>query len=217
MRSTDGGGSQPNLMDLVAGVVAASTGHSKRYQRTWEEELGDSAEAKAAAEAWRAWGIERPGALLRKEWFGGAPARMFDWKSPPDPAIGQRYGFTYDEFTQWAWSGFKFTDDEFIDVWRDAGLMADEAAHLLNVARRLSRGGGFNAGRLAATAKVFKELGVALSPAQVWVLQNANQGQITKIRERFIGLRRVNYRRHEKLVAFYLYRKVIVWVASRRV
>jgi len=39
------------IMDLAAVHIAVATGHSKTFRRTWEDELGDTPEARAAAAA----------------------------------------------------------------------------------------------------------------------------------------------------------------------
>jgi hypothetical protein len=203
-------------MDVVSNVIAASTGHSTRYRRTWEEELGDSTEAKAAAVAWRAWDIERPGVLLRKEWFGGAPARLFEWTAPPDPAIKERYGFTYDALTHWVWWGFTFTEDEYIDQWLRVGLDAHTAASILNYARKTARRGRFNARRLANTAQRIRDLGLEVVPSKVWAFQNSNSRQIARVYDGFLGQLRLKTHRHDQLVAYAIYRKFGVFVAILR-
>ena len=80
MAQNDGGSNQVSqqVMDIVAVHLAVATGHSKTFRRTWEDELGDTPEARSAAATWRAWDIESPAVLLRGEWFGGAPARLFE-------------------------------------------------------------------------------------------------------------------------------------------
>lgn len=105
MAQNDGGGSQVSqqVMDLAAKHLAVATGHSATFRRTWENELGDSPEAIAAATAWRAWDIESPAVLLRKEWFGGPPARLFEWNSPPDPCMRELFGLTYLDVARDEW------------------------------------------------------------------------------------------------------------------
>ena len=216
MESNDGGGSAPNLIDLASNVIAASTGHSARYHRTWEEELGDSTEAKSAAAAWRSWGIERPGVLLRKEWFGGAPARLFEWNSPPDSVIRERYGFTYDTLTHWVWWGFTFSEDEYIDEWLRVGLDAHTSASILSYARKTVRGGRFNARRLANTAQRIREQGLEVVASKVWALQNSNSRQIARVYDEFLGPLHLKNHRHNRWVAYFLYRKFGVWIAQFR-
>jgi hypothetical protein len=203
-------------MDLASNVIAATTGHSARNRRTWEEELGDSAEAKAAAAAWRVWGIERPGVLLRKEWFGGAPARLFEWTAPPDPAIKERYGFTYDALTHWVWWGFSFTEDEHIDQWLRVGIDAHTAASILSYARKTARKGRFNARKLADTAQRIRDLGLEVVPSKVWVFQNSNSQQVARVYDEFLGPFCLKTHSNDQLIAYALYRKFRVWVATRR-
>lgn len=217
MEPTDGGGSEPKLSDIVAGAVAMSTGQTARYHRTWEEELGDSAEARAAAAAWREWGIERPGMLLRKEWFGGAHARLFDWMSPPDPALRTRYGFKYDEVAAWVWYGFKFTGDEHIDEWRRVGLNPEQAAQLLGVARRTAAGRLFDARVLADTAQRFRDLGLAFEARKVWVLQEATSEQIEKVVHVSLRPRWSAPRLHQSLLGFSPYRRLCLTLALKHI
>ena len=216
---TNGGGSQapqPTLTDFVSDVLAEATCQSWTYRATWEQVLGESEAARRATESWRKWGIERPGVLLRKELFGGAPARLFDWTSPPDPAIRQRYGFTYDALTHWVWSGFSFTEDEHINEWLRVGLDPNMAASILRYARRMSRNGEFNAGRLASTAKVFNDLGVKIAEPKVWMLQEATEKQIVRVHIRCLNPLRISTRLHDHLVRFSLYRKIGVWAVMMR-
>jgi len=217
MEPTDGGGSEPKLSDIVARAVAMSTGQTARYHRTWEEELGDSAEACAAAAAWRAWDIERPGILLRKEWFGGAHAQLFDWLSPPDPTLRKRYGFTYDEVAAWTWYGFNFTGDEHIDEWRRVELKPENAAQLLGVARRTAPHGVFNARVLADAARRVQNLGLPFEARKVWALQEATSEQIKHVVHLSLRPRWSVPRLHQSLLGYSRYRRLCLTLALKHV
>jgi len=182
MEPTDGGGSEPKLSDIVAGAVAMSTGQTARYRRTWEEELGDSAEARAAAAAWRAWDIESPAVLLRAEWFGGQIAHFYDWMNPPDPCIRALFGVTYLDIAREEWWELEWHSHVgFLQKLLASGLSPSKAASVLHVSQKLSRGRRLNTKRLIRTSTIFVQSGFPVHPRNIWILQNATLEQIEKL------------------------------------
>ena len=189
MEQNHGGGSQVSqqMMDLAAECVAVATGHSKTYLRTWEGQLGDTPEARSAAAVWRAWDIESPAVLLRKEWFGGPPARLFEWNSPPDPCMRELFGLTYldvarDEWWQLKWQGHV----KFLQKLLALGLSPAEAASVLRVAQKMSSGRPINTKALVRTARKYKKFGFHIHPENIWILQSATTPELKKLHDSVI-------------------------------
>ena len=175
------------MMDLAAVHIAVATGHSKTFRRTWEDELGDTPEARAAAAAWRAWDIESPAVLLRKEWFSGVPARLFEWNSPPDPCLRELFGLTYldvarDEWWQLNWQGHV----KFLQKLLALGLSPAEAASVLRVAQKMSLGRRINTKALVRTARKYKKFDFPIRFGNIWILQNATTSQVKKLHDEVI-------------------------------
>jgi len=175
------------VMDLAAVLTAVTTGHSKTFRRTWEDELGDTPEARAAAAAWQAWDIESPAVLLRAEWFGGQIARFYDWMNPPDPCMRELFGLTYldvarVEWWQLSWQGHV----ELLQKLLAAGLLPDEAASVLSVAQKLSSGRHINTKALVRTARKYKKFGFPIRFGNIWILQNATTSQVKKLHDAVI-------------------------------
>jgi hypothetical protein len=189
MAQNDGGGSRVSqqMIDIVAVHLAVTTGHSKTYRRTWEDELGDTPEARASAAAWQAWDIESPAVLLRKEWFGGPPARLFEWNSPPDPCMRELFGLTYldvarDEWWELKWQGHV----KFLQKLLALGLSPAEAASVLRAAQKLSSGRRINTKALVRTARKYKKLGFPIRFGNIWILQNATTSQVKKLHDEVV-------------------------------
>ena len=189
MEQNHGGGSQVSqqMMDLAAECVAVATGHSKTYLRTWEGQLGDTPEARSAAAVWRAWDIESPAVLLRKEWFGGPPARLFEWNSPPDPCMRELFGLTYldvarDEWWQLKWQGHV----KFLQKLLALGLSPAEAASVLRAAQKMSSGRPINTKALVRTARKYKKFGFHIHPENIWILQSATTPELKKLHDSVI-------------------------------
>ena len=189
MEQNHGGGSQVSqqMMDIAAECAAVATGHSKTYRRTWEDELGDTPEARAAATAWRAWDIESPAVLLRKEWFGGAPARLFEWNSPPDPCMRELFGLTYRDVASVEWWELKWQGHvKLLQKLLAAGLSPTEAASVLRVAQNLSSGRPINTKALVRTARKYKKFGFHIHPENIWILQSATTPELKKLHDSVI-------------------------------
>ena len=169
-------------MDLAAKLTAITTGHSKTFRRTWEDELGDTPEARAAAAAWRKWDIESPAVLLRAEWFGGQIARYYEWMNPRDPCMRELFGLTYldvarDEWWELKWQGHV----KFLQKLLALGLSPAEAASVLRVAQKMSSGRPINTKALVRTARKHKKFGFPVHPKNIWTLQNATTPELKKL------------------------------------
>ncbi len=189
MVQNDGAGSpvSQQMMDLAAKLTAVTTGHSATFRRTWENELGDTPEARSAAAAWRAWDIESPAVLLRKEWFGGPPARLFEWNSPPDPCMRELFGLTYldvarDEWWQLNWQGHV----KFLQKLLALGLSPAEAASVLRAAQKMSSGRPINKKALVRTARKYKKFGFPIHSKNIWILQSATTPELKKLHDSVI-------------------------------
>ena len=189
MAQNDGGARHPSeqVMDLAAKLTAVTTGHSATFRRTWEDELGDTPEALAAAAAWRAWEIESPAVLLRAEWFGGQIARYYEWINPPDPCMRELFGLTYldvarDEWWELKWHGHV----KFLQKLLALGLSPAEAASVLRVAQKMSSGRRINTKALVRTARKYKKFDFPIRFGNVWILQNATTSQVKKLHDEVI-------------------------------
>ncbi len=189
MAQHDGVARHPSeqVMDLAAKLTAVTTGHSATFRRTWENELGDTPEARSAAAAWRAWDIESPAVLLRKEWFGGPPARLFEWNSPPDPCMRELFGLTYldvarDEWWQLNWQGHV----KFLQKLLALGLSPAEAASVLRAAQKMSSGRPINKKALVRTARKYKKFGFPIHSKNIWILQSATTPELKKLHDSVI-------------------------------
>lgn len=172
------------VIDTAPEIIAATTGHGATYRHDWEDELGDTPEARAAATAWRAWGIDRPGVLLRAEWFGGQIARFYDWMNPPDPRLRELFGVTYLDIAREEWWQLEWrTHVKLLQQLMRSGLSASEAASILHVSQSLSRGRRINSRALVRTVRRFKKLGFSVEPRNIWVLQNASSRQIEALHD----------------------------------
>ena len=189
MAQNDGGGSQVSqqVIDLAAKHLAVATGHSKTYRRTWEDELGDTPEARAAAAAWQAWDIESPAVLLRAEWFGGQIARFYDWMNPPDPCMRELFGLTYLDVARVEWWELKWEGHvRLLQKLLASGLSPDEAASVLSVAQKLSSGRRINTKALVRTARKYKKFDFPIRFGNIWILQNATTSQVKKLHDEVI-------------------------------
>jgi len=212
MDSIDGGGSEPKLSDIVAGAVAMSTGQTARYRRTWEEELGDSAEARAAAAAWRAWDIESPAVLLRAEWFGGQIAHFYDWMNPPDPCIRALFGVTYLDIAREEWWELEWQSHVgFLQKLLASGLSPSKAASVLRVSQKLSSGRCLNTKRLIRTSTVFVQSGFPVHPQNIWILQNATVSQIKKLHAAVFFSPSGRNEWFEKRLSWSLFRQLVIF------
>ena len=189
MAQNDGGGSQVSqqVMDLAAKHLAVATGHSATFRRTWENELGDTPEARAAAAAWRKWDIESPAVLLRAEWFGGQIARYYEWMNPPDPCMRELFGLTYldvarDEWWELKWQGHV----KFLQKLLALGLSPAEAASVLRVAQKMSSGRPINTKALVRTARKYKKFGFPIHSENIWILQSATTPELKKLHDSVI-------------------------------
>jgi hypothetical protein len=189
MAQHDGGVRHPSqqLMDLATELTAVTTGHIAKYRRTWEDELGDTPEARAAAEAWRKWDIETPAVLLRAEWFGGQVARFYDWINPPDPRMRELFGLTYLDIAREEWWKLEWhTHVEFLQKLLASGLSPAEAASVLRAAQKMSSGRPINTKALVRTARRYKEFGFPIHSKNIWILQNATTPELKKLHDSVI-------------------------------
>ena len=189
MAQNDGCGSRVSqqMIDLVAVHLAVATGHSKTFRRTWEDELGDTPEARAAAAAWQAWDIESPAVLLRAEWFGGQIARFYDWMNPPDPCMRELFGLTYLDVARVEWWELKWQGHvRLLQKLLASGLSPDEAASVLSVAQKLSSGRRINTKALVRTARKYKKFGFPIRFGNIWILQNATTSQVKKLHDEVV-------------------------------
>ena len=189
MAQKDSGGSPVSQqeMDLVAECLAVATGHSKTFRRTWEEQLGDTSEARSAAAAWRAWDIESPAVLLREEWFGGQIARFYDWMNPPDPCMRELFGMTYLDVAGVEWWELKWQGHvKFLQKLLAAGLSPAEAASVLGVAQKMSSGRPINTKALVRTARKYKKFGFPIHSKNIWILQSATTPELKKLHDSVI-------------------------------
>ena len=189
MAQNDGGARHPSeqVIDLAAKLTAITTGHSKTFRRTWDDELGDTPEAHAAAAAWHAWDIESPAVLLRAEWFGGQIARYYEWMNPPDPCMRELFGLTYldvarDEWWELKWQGHV----KFLQKLLALGLSPAEAASVLRVAQKMSLGRRINTKALVRTARKYKKFDFPIRFGNIWILQNATTSQVKKLHDEVI-------------------------------
>jgi hypothetical protein len=175
------------MMDLAAVLTADATGHSKTFRRTWEEQLGDTPEARSAAAAWRAWDIESPAVLLREEWFGGQIARFYDWMNPPDPCMRELFGMTYLDVAGVEWWELKWQGHvKFLQKLLAAGLSPAEAASVLGVAQKMSLGLPINKKALVRTARKYKKFGFPIHSKNIWILQSATTPELKKLHDSVI-------------------------------
>ncbi len=184
MAQNDGEARHPSeqVMDLAAKLTAITTGHSKTFRRTWEDELGDTPEAHAAAAAWRKWDIESPAVLLRAEWFGGQIARFYEWMNPPDPCMRELFGLTYLDVARDEWWELKWQEHvKFLQKLLALGLSPAEAASVLRVAQKMSSGRPINTKALVRTARKYKKFGFPIHPKNIWTLQNATTPELKKL------------------------------------
>ena len=189
MAQNDGGGSRVSqqMIDIVAVHLAVATGHSKTFRRTWEDELGDTPEARAAAAAWQAWDIESPAVLLRAEWFGGQIARFYDWMNPPDPCMRELFGLTYLDVARVEWWELKWQGHvRLLQKLLASGLSPDEAASVLSVAQKLSSGRRINTKALVRTARKYKKFDFPIRFGNIWILQNATTSELKKLHDEVI-------------------------------
>ena len=204
MAQNDGGGSRVSqqMIDLVAVHLAVATGHAKTFRRTWDDELGDTPEAHAAAAAWRKWDIESPAVLLRAEWFGGQIARYYEWINPPDPCMRELFGLTYldvarDEWWELKWQGHV----KFLQKLLALGLSPAEAASVLRVAQKMSSGRPINTKALVRTARKYKKFGFPIHPKNIWTLQNATTPELKKLHGSVIYSEDVRKKRNKNELA----------------
>ena len=204
MAQNDGGGSRVSqqMIDIVAVHLAVATGHAKTFRRTWDDELGDTPEAHAAAAAWRKWDIESPAVLLRAEWFGGQIARYYEWMNPPDPCMRELFGLTYldvarDEWWELKWHGHV----KFLQKLLALGLSPAEAASVLRVAQKMSSGRPINTKALVRTARKYKKFGFPIHPKNIWTLQNATTPELKKLHGSVIYSEDVRKKRNKNELA----------------